>query len=369
MSEQIRNVISFFFRKMYTKADTIWEIDFREIQEFLEGTVRFADISFSDLVNMLLNGDISSSCEMIFQKAVETLVEEVVTNQSFFFQILCIAIFSTLFTVFVSIFENSQIADTGFYISYLLLITFLMASMTVTIQIAVETIETLTSFMKVFIPAFAVALTFSSGSTMATIYYESIFLLSYGAEYILCYGMIPIIRIQMLLGLVNNISKEDVLSKLQQLLKTICDWSLRTILTAFLGVQALQNLIVPSVYNVKASILQKVVSAIPGIGNGAQSITDLVLGGGAIIKNGVGVAALIFIVLICITPLVKLALIYFMFQITTAIVQSIADSRMINGIQCGAECCSFLIRCVFLCGILFFITIVLTCFATGRGGS
>lgn len=346
----------------------MWDIDFSEIQSFLEGTANFSELSFSDLVDTLMTGNISALGDLLFQKAVEVFVQEVMTNQSFFLQILCIAIFSTVFTVFVSVFENSQIADTGFYISYILLITFLTASMTITIEIAVEVIELLTSFMKVFIPAFAVALTFSSGSAVAMIYYESIFLLAYGAEYVLCYGMIPMIRIQMLLGFVNNISKEDILSKLQQLLKTICDWSLRTILTIFLGVQALQNVIVPSVHGIKSGILQKAVSAIPGIGDGVQSVTDLVLGGGAIIKNGVGAAALLLILLICMTPMIKLGIIYFMFQVTAAVVQPIADSRMVSGIQCGAECCGFLMRCVFVCGLLFFITIVLTCFATGRGG-
>lgn len=347
--------------------DGIYEIDFSEIQQFLEETKGLSDISFPDLVDSILKGDFTTSWDILGKKVLEVFVKEVATNQSFFLQILWIAIFSAVFTIFISVFENSQIADTAFYMSYLLLITFLTASMTVTIEIAVDAIETLTSFMKVFIPAFAVALTFSSGSAMAMIYYESIFLLAYGVEYILCHGMIPIIRIHMLLGLVNHISKEDILSKLQQLLKMICDWTLKTALTIFLGIQTLQNLIIPSVSSMKTGILKNAVSAIPGIGDGAQSITNLMLSGGALIKNGVGVAVLIVLILICITPLTKLAIIYLMFQITAVVVQPIADSRMVKGILCGAESCSFLIRCVFLCGILFFITIVLTCFATGRG--
>ena len=175
------------------------------------------------------------------------------------------------------------------------------------------------------------------------------------------------IRVWILLALVNHISSEDILSRFQQLIKTICDGGLRIMLTVILGVQALQNLIIPHVHGTKSSLVQKAVSAIPGIGDSVQSVTDMLLGGGNIIKNGVGGAALILIVLLCVAPLIKLAVIYIMFQITAAVVQPVADGRMVNGIQCGAEACGFLIRSVFVCGLLFFITIALTCFATGRG--
>lgn len=347
-------------------GEELWNIDFGQIQEFLNETIELQGISFQDIVKSLLSGDISSALSAILEAAEHVFSQEIAANRSFFLQILLIALFSALFTVFASVFENSQIADVGFYVSYLLMITFLTASMTLTIQIAVEVVKNLTGFMKAFIPAFAMAITFTSGSVTAMAYYESVFLLAYGVEYALCWGIIPLIRVQVVLALVNHISREDILSRLQQLVRTVCDWSLRTMLTAVLGVQALQNLLVPYIHGTKAGIVQKAVSAIPGIGDGVQSITDMVLGGGIIIKNGIGGAALILVVLLCIVPLIKLAVIYLMFQITAAIVQPMVDMRMVNGIQCGAEACSFLIRAVFLCGLLFFITIALTCSATGR---
>ncbi len=347
-------------------GEELWNIDFGSIQEFLNETMPFQEVSFEEMANKLLSGDIESAVISVFQSLSGVFSREIAANRSFFVQILAIAMFSAVFAAFTSVFENSQIADTGFYVSYLLLVTFLTASMTLAIQIALEVVTNLTGFMKVFIPAFAMAITFTSGSAAAMAYYESVFLLAYGVEYVLLWGILPLVRVEVVLALVNHISREDILSRMQQLMQTICDGALRTLLTTVLGIQALQNLLIPSLQSTRAGFIQKAVRVIPGIGDGVQSVTDLVLSGGVIIQNGIGGAALVILALLCLIPLLKLAVIYLMFQVTAAIAQPVADARMVDGIQCGAQACRFLIRVVFLCGLLFFITIALTCSATGR---
>ena len=70
---------------------------------------------------------------------------------------------------------------------------------------------------------------------------------------------------------------------------------------------------------------------IPGIGNIAGSVTDVVLGSSVLIKNGIGVAALVVIVLICLMPLVKLGVLMMLLELAAALLQPVSIMMGLSG--------------------------------------
>ena len=67
---------------------------------------------------------------------------------------------------------------------------------------------------------------------------------------------------------------------------------------------------------------------IPGIGAGAGAAASLVTGTAVLIKNGIGAAALIVLLLICSVPVLKLAVITILYYGAAAMVQPVADKRV-----------------------------------------
>lgn len=113
--------------------------------------------------------------------------------------------------------------------------------------------------------------------------------------------------------------------------------------------------------SVKISAFQKVASAIPGVGGGVNAVTGVIAGSANIIKNAIGAAALIGIIVCCFVPLAKIAAFSLMYQGTAAIVQPVADKRIVECIGGVAAGSRLLLKMVFISAVLFVITIAIVC--------
>ena len=78
---------------------------------------------------------------------------------------------------------------------------------------------------------------------------------------------------------------EEKLNLLIELLEKGIGWVLKAALGVVTGISVFQAVITPVIDSVKASTLQKVISAIPGIGNAADGVVELVAGSAVVIKK------------------------------------------------------------------------------------
>ena len=70
---------------------------------------------------------------------------------------------------------------------------------------------------------------------------------------------------------------------------------MKTVMGIVLGLNVIQGMILPYVDAVKNSTLEKALEAVPVVGKGAGVVTKMVLGSGILIKNTMGVAAVIIL--------------------------------------------------------------------------
>ena len=211
------------------------------------------------------------------------------------------------------------------------------------------------------------ALTFTTGSGGALVYDQTIFMICYGVEYGMNLFVIPLVEMNVLLCITNHISKDGLLEKLEGLSESVLNWAMKSMLMAVIGIQMIQNLVVPLLQSRKISLVQKAIGVIPGIGDGVEAVSDIVLGTGMLIQNAMGAGALIVLVLCCAVPLGKLALTALMYQLAAAVIQPVADKRMVETLACAGRAARFLLKMVFVCCVLLFITVALICTAvTGK---
>lgn len=340
------------------------EYDFSEIQSFLEEELPDTKLNFAEIVTELMSGDSESIVSTGLEWGYQLLFSEIEANRTILLNVILIAVIGAVFTNFSSVFRNSDISETGFFITYLLMIGLLAVAFSAAISIATVMLDTILGFMKVLLPTFFLAVTFVGGSLTSAAFYETAFGIISIMEWVLKNIVIPMIGMYITLLFVNQISEKDYLSKTAELLKLIVEWGIKTILGVVLGIQVIQGLVLPFADAIKTNAIQKAVKIIPGVGDSASAISQMVIGGGILIKNGIGTAALIVIVVITVIPLLQLAVITVFYYIAAAIIQPISDERMSNSIAAVAEGSKLLIRVVFVSGFLFFITIVVVCQTT-----
>ena len=189
-------------------------------------------------------------------------------------------------------------------------------------------------------------------------YQSSLFLISF-IDLTLLKIVVPMINIHFIITIANNLSKEDMLSKLSELLSDGVKWILKTLLAVVIGLNATQGLISPVADALKKSGLIKTAEAIPGVGDILSGVAESVIGAGVLLKNAIGVAGVVVIAVICAVPLIKLGIITLVYKVSGAVVQPISDKRLINCISTTAHASGLLLNTVFVALVLFVLTITI----------
>ncbi len=347
-----------------TAEENLMDYDFTELQEAIDDIFTKDKLDFKGMVKEMLKGNTKVSVKTILTSVWQSCVAEIAAGRRAMLMILGIGIMAAVFHNISLAFQNRQIADTGFFVTYLAFLSVTVLSFSESCRIAADLLEKLELFMKALIPAFFLAVSVSAGSVSAIGFYKVMLVLISLADSLLLKLILPVIKLSTVLMLVNYITKEEMLSRLSKLLQTIVSWSLKGMLTITIGMNTMQGMILPSIDNMKLSVLQKTVSVLPGIGNSAEAVAGLMAQSGEMIKNGIGTAAFFIIGAIAVIPVIKLAILILMYQITCAMLQPVSDKRMVEAISAICEGSKHLLQLAATAGILYMVTIAIVCAVT-----
>lgn len=340
------------------------DFDFEQVQSIIDATFLGEEISFSNMIRKMITGEIDITFGNIAQLLKNGFFSNLKNNKISIFMILTIGIIAAVFSNFSSVFTNNQVSETGFFITYLFFVATISTNFYLVSKIATETLNLLEEFMQALIPSFFMAVAFAAGGTSAVGFYQVTLIMIGLVNIVLLKVLIPFINIYVVLVLINNMNKEDFLSKLIELFHIVIEWILKTFLAVVLGLNVIQSLILPMVDSVKTSVLQKSISVIPGIGSGASAVSQVLIGSGVLIKNGIGTAAFIVIAIFVAMPILQLCIHVLLYQGAAALLQPISDSRMTDSLSGICEGTKLLLRCVITAAILFMITIAIICATT-----
>ncbi len=339
-------------------------LSFDDIEQNIEESSIGDSITFEEMLSLLWSGDTDSVFRLVTAKVKDTLLAELSQNKRNFAQIILLAVFASLFTNIGTGMFAGSLQQTGFFAVYLAMAGIVLNSFFLMFSIAQDALVEVFSFMEVFIPAYAIAVTMVSGSASSIALYEMTFLLVKGCQWILKTMLLPFIEAYMMIGLVNCISETDRFSYLGSLLKKGTEQILKWMTGIILGMNLIQNMILPAVDSLKSTLWQKGLSAIPGAGHVMSALTGSLLGAGVLIKNSAGAGCLVILILLCAVPVLKLMLFMFSFYICSAVLQPISDKRLMNLLYVTGESGKLFLQVLICCFILFFITIALAAVST-----
>lgn len=313
------------------------EEDYSGIEAIIGEMTKSGEISFSDIVSQLLNGNLDSSFKTLLNYISQKIFSELKLNRSIMVQIIGIAVIGAVFTNFSAAFAKKYVAETGFYLTYMIVFALLAASFLSASSIAGEVVGHLIDLMKAIVPAFCLALTFSSGMTTSGAFYEIMMIAVVCVDWLMAGFIMNFIRIYVVLSLVNSMTKEDYLSKMAELLYIVISWVLKTILAVTLGLNLIQGMVLPAFDSIKNGLLAKMTTVIPGIGNAFGMAAKAAIGSGVLLKNAVGTAGVIVICVVCAVPLLKLLVIVLMYKLVEAVIQPVSDERLIQCVHITGE--------------------------------
>lgn len=302
-----------------------------------------SDISFQEVFQLLLDGNVETALTQVFEAFVNELFGEIIVNKALIIQLIIVILIAAVFRNYSSILKMSYVGEQGFYITYLLMGVLLIQSFTLVYGIAEETIGYICDLMKCMLPAFYLSFMFTSGLTTSHMVNTMFLSMLTLVEALLQTIILPAIRIYFLICLLNQINREDRFSKLASLIKQGILFALKTITTAIIGLNIVKSMLVPVYENAKYNMLQKGLSVIPG-GSTFSGLSSLLMGAGMLIKNSVGITVVLILLILSGIPLVKLFVFFVVYKVLIALVQPISDKRILMGMQGICDSTGILIR-------------------------
>lgn len=341
------------------------ELEFTEIQDALD-EVLGEQADFEETFDAVLQGDSPMEKGDWLDQILYGIRKEWGEQKKTFAYLFALLIAAAILTNFSKTFQNEQISEVSFCITYMLLFITASRGFQSGIAITVEALSALGTFMKALIPSYFLAVAMSSSMATAAVFYELVLILIYGVQWLLQYVMVPVVQIYLVLVFVQNLSSEDYLSRLVEFLNSAMHWVLKSILFAVAGFQLIQSMVNPVLDQFRTTVFSKTAAMLPGVGNIANSVTEMFLGSTLLIKNAMGAAALVFLLLLCLVPLVRLGVQVVFYELLAALVQPVSDKRMtgcLAGMGAGAR---LLFQVVLTGALLFILTIAVVTMTTGR---
>lgn len=347
------------------QEDLFNKFDFTEIDEMLGEIFPKEKLNFKEMITGLITGDTKASFATFKELLWDQFTYELRSSKAGMIHILVLVIIAAVFANFSGVFKSTQVADISFVMLYMMLITICLGNFRVLVECATEHVGRLMEFMKLLGPIYFLAVAIATGSSTSVTFYHIVLLLIFLVEIVIAGFLIPLTQIYFVVRILGEVSSEIHFSKFAELIETVVSWCLKTLLAGVIGFNVIQSLLSPAIDTVKRSVLTRGGEALPLIGDVLGGAVEVVLGTAVLIKNGIGVAGMIICIVLCLAPLLQLAITSLMYQFVAALIQPISDKRMVDCVSGMAEGSKMLLKIVFESAVLFLITIAVVATTTG----
>lgn len=307
------------------------ELDFEELDSFTRQELPDRT-TLSDIVEtLMLQGFEGIDAKTLAGWGFDLFFYELAAAKPLFIQLLlCAALFSIVNRFFVN--RKKYVNDMSFLFLYGAMMLLLLQSFLLVGEIVEEGVELTCDFMKILIPTYATTLLLSGSAASAGVFYELTFGIIYVLEWALKIILIPAIHIFVLLTLMDHLLEEEKFSRLAELIESGIRIFLKVAVGGVIGFGAVQSLLSPAKDRITQSTLLKSLTVLPGVGNGFHFAEEVVLSCGMLVKNCVGVAGLLILLILCVTPVIKVFVFHFLYKILGAVLQPVSDRRIVKGI-------------------------------------
>ncbi len=325
----------------------------------------FGDL-FQDFYNRLMTGEMPG-LDMLWEMILATVKENVADMMHVLISLLVIGILSSVLHQCGNIFGNRQISELAFYFTYLYAVILLLQTFYVMAETAALVVENIIDFTQILIPAFYIAVAMCYASVTAGAFYQLNLLLLYAVEIIFPEVILPMITCFVFVSVISGSTEDDRFGEMISLFQKGVSVMIKICITTVTGVGVMKSMIHPIADSVSYTMFQKTVAAIPGIGDITDSVSKMFLGSAVLIKNSIGIATLLMMVLLVCAPLTKIFILATMLKVSGACIGMFGDKRLTKCIDRVSEGGFMLLKAGLAVVMIFFILIALVTAVAGKG--
>lgn len=347
----------------------LWqEYELDSFQQGLSTLFPEENLSLTVLLEYISQGQVMDAMGYVGQSFLNNVGNQFASVKNIFVWLLILGIVSALLGFFVEIFGKQQVADISFYFTYLLLSVMLFHCFVEMGQVAQAAMEHIILFVQLLVPTYLIAVGVATGVATAGVFSSFLMAIIFVVEKLLVAVVLPLIQSYFLLVMINGIWMEEKLNLLIALVKKVLNFLLKSAIGVVTGVGIFQAVITPAIDNVKNGVLEKAISALPGVGNATRSIVELLLGSAAVIKNGLGIILVILLFALCAVPLLQIFMTMVAVKGAAALMGIISDKRLTSCVNKAGDAFALTLQATATAMLLFIIVIMILAVTGGNYG-
>lgn len=333
----------------------IWEeMHMEEMAEKMEALLPEVHFSAELLLEKLIRGDLYGAFYDIFEMLIDLLSLNLPALRKLMIGLLLIGIVSAFFIQFADLIEKYKVSEIGYYCVYLVVAVILVRCFRYYSAIAGAVLENILYFIKMMMPAYLLAISVATGTVTAAAEGQLLLLLIYGVEEVLRKGFLQVSTFFFIVSIIAGIDLSDRWENLLDQLKKGVETGLKIAVGGVGGLSMLQAILTPAVDGLFGTTMQRIISAIPGLGNSADSVLRIAAGSANVIKNSVGILLMLLLLVVCAMPILKILVVALTLHVTSALLGIIGDQKLSKTVMRAGQAGMLFLGVVF-CAVLFFL--------------
>lgn len=286
------------------------------------------------------------------------LFHEFLVNGKLLGTLIMLTIFSMFLQLLQNSFENTTVSKVAYSIVFMVLIIIALNSFHVAIEYTTQAIHSMTSFIIALIPLL-LALIASSGGIISAAFFHPVilFLMNISGTFIQ-FVVLPFLFLSVLLNIVSTLTDHYKVTQLANLLRNWSIGLLGLFLTVFLGVISVQGASAAVTDGVTIRTAKFITgNFIPVIGRMFTDATDTVISASVLLKNTVGIAGVVILLLIVAFPAIKILMISFIYKFAAAILQPLGGGPVIKCLDIISTGVIYVFAALGIVSLMFFLSL------------
>ena len=280
--------------------------------------------------------------------------------------IVILTIFSIVLETLQSAFEKTAVSKMAYAITYMVVVVLAINSFHVAITYAEEAISNMIHFMMAMMPLVLTMLASLGNVATVSILHPLIVFMIHTVGNLVHFFVFPLLFFSAVLHIVSSLTDKHKVTQLATLLRNIAIGTLTVALTVFLGVISVQGATGSVADGVTLKTAKFVTgNFVPVVGRMFSDATDTVLSASLLMKNAIGLAGVIIIVLLSAFPAMKILALALIYNLAAALLQPLGDSPVIGCLQTIGKSMIFVFAALATVGLMFFLAITIV-IATGN---
>ena len=222
-----------------------------------------------------------------------------------------------------------------------------------------ETITVMTRRMDKLLPMLLTLLTALGGNASSAFLHPMVVAASGSMVFLAREVILRLVMCTCAVTTVNHLSDRAHLTRMAQLLRSAVCWLLGVSFTVFLGAMSLQGVCSASIDGVVIRAAKYAVdNFVPVVGGMFSDTMDTLVGCTLIVKNALGVAAVLALLAAILGPLMRTLAVVFVIRLSAALLEPVADAEIVRAIGDFSRTIVLFLITMLCVGTMYFLLIV-----------